>query len=400
VPKLKKKRKLVELKSSREILRTHYLGLLKKVATWGGIVAILLTSSMVFITPAHAAPITPRSTTLGSSEGGVSTTYTWGFTGGTATTMRAIKFQICDSPLQTTACTIPTGATIAVATFVTGAPTSGGNIASWAISGTQNATQVIISNATGMAGNTALVVRFTGVTNPSAANTSFYTRITTYTDTAASLPSANGQDFGATAVSTGTEISVNANVQESLNFSVGSTGTCGSISGATVNIGNNPGTDNVLSSSAATAGTSVMCINTNALTGYVITYVSNQTSSNGFTNGTYTISDNSSGTNFTAATSGGADYFGINLRANNGGSGGPTAGADPSGGVAPTSYGTGYGTANTYAFVRGTQTTLVSQTTGATANTLYTVTYAAQAGTSTAVGAYQVRMNYIATGTF
>jgi hypothetical protein len=228
----------------------------------------------------------------------------------------------------------------------------------------------------------------------------YYTRISTYSDDAAGAPATTLVDFGGAAVSTGTEISVNANVQESLVFTVGSTGTCGSISGATVNIGNNPGTDNVLSSTAATAGTSVMCVNTNAATGYVISYISNQTSSNGFTNGTYTIADNSAGNTFTAATAGSADFFGINVRANTGTGGGPTAGADFSGGVTPTSYGAAYGTAGTFGFARGAFTTLVSETTGPSANTLYTVTYAAQAGSSTAVGAYQVKMNYVATGTF
>jgi hypothetical protein len=248
---------------------------------------------------------------------------------------------------------------------------------------------------------TSYTIQLTGIVNPNTANYQYYTRISTYSDDASSGATPSTLvDFGGEAVSTGTEISVNANVQESINFTVGQTGACGSISGSTVNIGNNPGTDNVLSASSATAGTSVMCINTNAGSGYVISYVSNSSHNNAFTNGTYDIADNSSGSTFTSGTSGGADFFGLNLRANTGASGGPTAGADFSGGVTPTSYGTGYGTANTYGFVRGTQTTLVSETTGATANTLYTVTYAAQAGTSTAVGAYQVKLNYIATGTY
>jgi hypothetical protein len=384
------------MNSRREILRAHYLRLIRKAATWVGVGSILATAFVAVPTQA-AAQITNRSTTLANSKAAASTRYTFTFTGATATTMKAIKFEVCTSPLQTTSCSASNSSTIASATFNVGASTG---LTSWAISGTQNATQVIISNGTGVAGNGTITAVFDSVTNPNAANTQFYTRITTYTDTAASLPNANGQDYGAMAVSTGTEITVAANVQESIQFSVGASGTCGSITGSSVNIGNNPGTDNVLQIGTASAGTSVMCVNTNATSGYVISYVSNSTHNNAFTNGTYDITDSSGGSTFASAVSCGTDLFGLNVRANNGGSSGPTAGADPSGGVAPTSYGAAYGTANTYGYVRGTQTTLVSETTGPTANTLYTVTYAAVAGTATKTGAYQVKMNYVATGTF
>ncbi len=382
------------MRNKREILRAHYAGLAKKTGAWMGIFAMV--STLFVAIPTDAAQITTRSTTLGNSAAGATTTYTFAFQGPTATTIRAIKFELCSSPLQTTACTAVASSSMSSSAFVAGNSTGG--LSAWTL-GSQGATSAILSDATGIAGNTSLVVQLSGVVNPSTANTSFYTRVTTYTDTGATAPTANGQDYGAMALSTGTEVSVNANVQESLVFSVGTTGTCGSITGSTVNIGNNPGTDNVLSSTAATAGTSVMCVNTNAATGYVISYISNQTSSNGFTNGTYTIADNAASDTFANATAGNNDFFGINAVANAGENSGPTAGANYSGGVAPT-LGAAYDTAGSFGFARGTLTTLASQTTGPTANTLFTVTYAAQAGSSTAVGAYQVKMNYVATGTF
>lgn len=389
------------MRNKREILKEHYSQIARKIGAWAGLVSLIGT--MFVAGPASAyGQITSRSTTLGNSKLSASTTYNFTFKPATTGTIKAIKFEICTSPLQSASCTAVTGSSMSTSsTFTTGAPTTAPFTTNWA-TGTGGAAPstsaywIHYTTGTSVTAGTSYTVQLGSIVNPSTANLQYYTRISTYSDD----PGTVLVDFGGAAVSTGTEISVNANVQESLVFTVGQTGTCGSISGSSVNIGNNPGTDNVLSSSAATAGTSVMCVNTNALSGYVISYISNQASSNGFTNGTYTIADNSSGATFTSATAGSADFFGINVRSNTGTGGGPTAGADYSGGVAPTSYGAAYGTAGTFGFARGAFTTLVSETTGATADTLYTVTYAAQAGSATAVGAYQVKMNYVATGTF
>jgi hypothetical protein len=69
-------------------------------------------------------------------------------------------------------------------------------LSGFAIAGTQNATQVIITNATGVAGNSTYTVQFTGVTNPNVANTSFYTRITTY-DSDVTQDGTTDIDYGA-----------------------------------------------------------------------------------------------------------------------------------------------------------------------------------------------------------
>jgi hypothetical protein len=238
--------------------------------------------------------------------------------------------------------------------------------------------------------------------NPSTANQEFYFRVITYTNVGFTLPSASGQDYGAMAVSTGATLNVTANVQESLVFSVGASGTCGSLTGTSVPIG---GVGNALSSSSASTATSLLCVNTNAATGYTLQYISNSSHGAGgaftnYTGTTHDFSDSSSGATFTTGTTAGSDYFGINVKANTGASGDAAAGANPIGGVAPTSYGSAYGTADSFGFAHAAATTLASETTGPTANTTYTVSYEAQAGTTTPTGQYQVNMNFIATGTF
>jgi hypothetical protein len=357
----------------RNILRVHYIKLLRRVVAWAGVGSIA-ASTLVASTAMAAPQLTQRTALLGNSKAGATTTYDFSFRPATTATIKSIKFQVCTSPLETTSCSASNSSSLSGGSFVAGSSTapftSNWAAGSGGLAATATAFYVKYTTGDSLANTTTYTVRLSGVVNPNVANTQFYTRVTTYTDDTATTE----QDFGAMAVSTGTEIDVNANVQESLQFNVGSSGTCGSITGSSVNIGNNPGTDNVLQIGTATAGTSVMCVNTNASGGYVISYASNSTHNNAFTNGTYDIADSSGGSTFASAVSGGTDLFGLNVRSNNGGSSGPTAGADPSGGVAPTSYGAAYGTANTYGFVHGTQTTLVSETTGPTSNTLYTVT--------------------------
>ncbi|HVQ43373.1 MAG TPA: hypothetical protein VMT30_00180 [Candidatus Saccharimonadia bacterium] len=380
--------------TKREILYAHYRGLMRRAVTWFGLVSLVLGASSI-PTAASAAQITARSTTLTSSAAAASTSYAFTWTGPTATTVKGIKFQVCDSPLQQTTCAAPSSASIATATFQTTAPTSAA-LSSFAISGTQNATQVIISNATGTAGNATFTAQFNAVTNPNTANLSYYTRITTYSDTGASAE----LDFGAMAVSTARQISLAANVQESLTFCVGTSGTgCGGggLTGTTVNLG--VGSDNVLSSSTPSGGISLMAVDTNATTGYVITYI---TTSPGGTGGTACAGSLSSSndciTDFggTAGTFvAGTGKFGINLRDN----ATPNIGADISGSGSG-AVSAPYNTIDNFAFQAGATPRTVASSTGPTVPNLYTVAYAAQAGNTTKPGAYSATFTWVATGTF
>lgn len=384
--------KLNVMKKERQrILRAHYARLLKKAAAWTGLVAMMATT--VVATPVSAAQLTSRSATLGSSAAGATTNYTFTWTSPTATTIQAIKFQMCDSPLEQTTCTQPSSGSLGSATFQTTSPTTAG-LSAFAISGTQNSTQVIISNGSSAAAAGSYTVRLNNVTNPNVANTSFYLRITTYSNTAASTQI----DYGAMAVSTANQVQVSANVQESLTFCVGTSGTgCGGggLTGTQVDLGT--GTDNVLSASVPSGGISLMAVDTNASTGYAITYL---TSSPGGTGGstcpgslssTNDCIANLAGTGFTAGTSG----FGINLVANATPAKGAAKTGDAAGTVNPS-----YNTADQFQLVTSGTAQPVASATGPTLATLYTVTYAAQAGSTTKPGAYSATFTWVATGNF
>jgi hypothetical protein len=259
------------------------------------------------------------------------------------------------------------------------------------------ATDVVFSNATGnsFAAANQVVFPVNAVVNPSTTNQSFYFRITTYTDTGATTP-AGGQDFGATAVSTANQMTVSANVQESLTFCVYTGANCAA-GGSTVNLGT--GADNVLSTSVPSGGVSMMDADTNGSAGYVITYI---TSSPGGTGGSTCpgslSSTNDCITDFggTAGTfSAGVAKFGINLRDNATPNIGTTISGSGSGTVSAP-----YNTVDNYAFQGGTTPRTVGTASGPTVANTYTVAYAAQAGSTTKPGAYSAVFTWVCTGTF
>ena len=364
---------------------------------WLGLAAIMATM-LVPMAASAAGQITTRSTTLSNSAGaGTGVTYVSTFTVATSgQTLAAFKFEICDSPLSTSACVNTGNSSGATFTPASSASVSGG-AGTWAL-GTHSGNSALVTNSgvTTQTGTPTFTVTINGVTNPTAVNVSYYLRISTYTNTGATTPAYPGTDFGATALATTQTLTVAANVQESLSFCTGTTvatsvSACTSESGSTVNVGT--GADNVLSSSVASGGYSTMLASTNAATGYNITYYAPAT----LTSGANTITAAAStGQTMAACSSNPNGCFGINVY--NG------ANTLPAVGLAQQGSGSGtvtspYATLNSFAF-NGAAATQVASATGPTVSNVYTVSYAAEAGTTSKPGAYSTTFNYICTGNF
>jgi hypothetical protein len=198
------------------------------------------------------------------------------------------------------------------------------------------------------------------------------------------------------AVSTANQVTVSANVQESLTFCVYTGANCAA-GGSSVNLGS--GADNVLSASSPSGGVSKMDADTNATTGYTITYITTSPGGTGgstcpgslsSSNDCITDAGGSAGT-FSAGTA----KFGINLRDN----ATPNIGTDIAGsGIGAVSA--PYNTVDNYAFQGGTTPRTVATAAGPTITNTYTVAYAAQAGNTTKPGAYSAIFTWVATGTF
>ncbi len=321
---------------------------------------------------AQALQVTSRKLTLGSSAPSASTTYTFDFTTATTATFQSFQAQICDAASGT--CNAPAGLTTTSSTF-----DSTSLSGTWSVSnGTAGSLRGSATGAASTTNGSARQVVFGAVTNPSATNTTYYARITLFSDTGWATP----VDTGTVAASTATQITLSGTMDESLVFCTGTsiTGTnCGTVAGSSVSFG----TFDTLN---AKTGTSVMAASTNGTSGYAITV-------NGATltcacAGSPTIAALGSQT----ASSPGTAQFGANLRDN----ATPNVGTDPSGSGSGT-YTANYGTADSYRFVTGDS---VASAGGSTNANAFTVSYLVNVPGSQAPGAYTATMTYIATATF
>jgi hypothetical protein len=231
----------------RSLLRRTSL-LTLALALFGGWV---IGDLVLFAGSANAAQITARKLTISSSangsinvgnpgEGGngARAKYTFSFTVPTTGNIGSVLFQICTTPLPGTTCTSPTGFTAANVTAVT---TTGTGFSSGFTVNTSTVLTGAPYNCTGaspgrtnciaisrtaasVTSGAAVTAEFGAsgsnyVTNPTTDNQAFFVRMTTYSDNAFATP----VDQGSVANSTAQQIDITAKVQETLNFSVGST---------------------------------------------------------------------------------------------------------------------------------------------------------------------------------
>jgi hypothetical protein len=312
---------------------------------------------------ASAAQITARKVLIGSSVASASTTYAFTFTVPSATVIKSVGFAACTTPSG--ACTPAPGFSSAASSLTT-QPSNLDGVGvntGWTVStATAGELRLSKSGAT-VAPSGAQSVGFTGAVNPSATNSTFFMRITTFSDALWTTPI----DLGEVAASTAGQITVTAAVDETLNFTLAS---------ATAALG-------TLSTGAAGTGTSSMTVATNAATGYSVTVAGTTLTSAGNTI-TALTTPTASATN--------TKQFGINLMAN----------TTPSVGTAASGTGTGvpatgYNTVNQFKFVTGD--TVASALVPTNSNT-YTVSYIANIDGATAAGAYSTVLTYVATANF
>jgi hypothetical protein len=319
---------------------------------------------------ASAGAITARSVVIGSSVASANTTYTFTMTAPSGTTIKSIKFSACDSP--NFASCVHTGASNGFSVSTPGSalvsqPTGLG-IGTWSVDNTSQYDLRVKNDGTNNTGPSAgAQVKFQTVHNPTATNSTYYFQITTYSDVAWTTPI----DTGAVATSTAGLVTVNANVDETLTFTLATT-TVALNSGASMTTG------------AASTGTSTMTAATNATGGYTIAYTGSTLA------GPTTITAMSTA----GASNPGNKQFGLNLMANTGGRGGTAVSGAGSGTPWTTAD---YGTADTFKFLSGDT---VAHATAPTNSNTFTVDYLANIDAATPAGAYTTNVNYVATANF
>lgn len=328
----------------------------------------LVVMSLLIYYPAlvSADPITNRSVVIGSSLASANTTYNFTYTAAQSTTIKSVKFQACDA--ASGACT-QTGAASGFSSSTPGAslngqPTNIGSGGTWTID-TTDATALRIKNTSNTGSpSSGITSNFSSVHNPSATNSTFFMRITTYSDDAWTTPI----DTGVVAASTAGQITVTASVDETLTFTLASN---------TVALG-------TLTTTSTGTGTSTMTLATNATSGYTVSY-SGDTLKSGLNSITAMSTP--------AGSSQNSKQFGINLMANTTPSIGSNVSGSGSG--APT---TGYDAANTFKFTTSGDT--IASASAPTNSNTFTTSYIANIDGATASGAYSTTITYTATANF
>jgi len=374
--------------------------------------AFALTAAIAFpslIQDVSAAQVTSRSIEMSNSDPAAtasSVSYQVGFTtNATGYTVKGVVVDFCDnSPISGDSCTAPTGFSVGTPTVATTGGSNTGLGSGWTAGSLNSGRTLTLTNATGqvLGASTPVVFTLSTATNPTAAAHTFYARIFTYTATAgatgytAANPDAGAveTDYGGVALSTASNISITAKVQEQLSFCVYKT-SCGTAPSLTLGDANG-----VLSSSNNYVNKQAQYdVQTNAQSGAALRIAGDtlKSGSNSITAIGSTNAASSAGTAqfglCTYESSGTAiSYTGFNTYNSNGGSpcSGTTTGASGDGGAH-----FGFNTTNTLS-TYGDQFATVSAGSSSTG----VLAFIANIPVSQPAGVYTTTLHLIATGTY
>jgi len=366
--------------------------------------AVALGLQTLLPSVAYAAQITNRSLTLaagtvngttvnaGSKASGV-VKHEFAITVPSNTNVGSIKFLYCTTAAD--ACVTPNGLDTTSATLANQTGATGFTLAAATPNGAPYITRP--SAAVGTVGPTPLSYELDSVTNPTANNTSFFVRISTYaTIDATGAPT----DQGTVAASTAEQIYLSGQMPESLVFCTGATiGLTPAVTGVPDCATATPGLiafNQAFSPTDTATATSQMFASTNAGSGYAIT-VNGPT----LTSGSNTIS------NIAAmdVIHHGISQFGMNLKANTVATSTSPVGSEidkPSNGTNFRAQpAAGYGTVDNFQF--NSADTVANSYDGGAGGTdaqIMTVSYIANVPGSLPAGTYSTTLTYICTPTF
>jgi len=331
-------------------------------------VALLVFGSVAPVV--HAAEITDRSLTLSSSIPSDSANYTFNFTVPSTDVIQSFSAEICETAADT--CVTPSGFDASGANLIN--QPSGFGDPNWTVDAADSGALRMTNSGNADTPGGSQSVTFGSVVNPSATNTTFFARITTYEND----DYTGAIDDGVVAVSTGEGITVAGFVPPILTFCVGIeiSGDCSTATGDNLDMG-------TFSPNTTTSGTSQFRVATNAGDGYSVTVAGTTLSS-----GSNTIPALTSQT----ASQTGAGQFGLNLRNNTN----PNVGSNVSGDGSATPS-ADYGSVDEFKFVDGD---IVATAAGPTNPNTFTSSYIVNIEDQQAAGNYTTTLTYIATANF
>lgn len=319
----------------------------------GFVLSLIFLFNVSFAEAAISSGTVTLSTPAASAS---SVSYTFQFSGfNTGTAAKCVQTTFSTAVGGTT---LPTGMSIASAamsassTLFTstnwGSATITNGVAKWTYT----------TGETPASGAKTLIV--TGITNGSTVNTTYYTRLATFSDTACT----SALDTGDLAFAFTTGVTVSATVNPTLTFTVDST---------TCSLG-------TLTNSTTGTCSHTMTAATNANSGYNIGYIATTTLTSAESNTIAAIGATK------AASATNSEQFGLNLKLNTS----PSVGADPSSGSGAAA--TQYDTTNQFAFT--TAGANVASASTSSLLTTFTVSFIANITATTKAGSYSTTVTY------
>jgi hypothetical protein len=359
---------------------------------------------LVGIAPALLGPQTalagivePRQIQMSQSNAGQSSvTYTVKWTPTVTTSIGGVVVDFCStSPIAGAICTAPTGFTTGGSSAATVEPSGSGlGTTGWSVWASSTASTLFLINSTPVTQSTTVADTFsiTSVTNPTTVGT-FYARILTfateadaetYVSTTQTSSLTGLVDYGGDALSTTTEIQLQAIVQEALSFCIYQTSACLTTNSTSVNLGTPVNGVDIVEDSTVSTSTVSFEISTNAKNTVTVNLYGGT-----LTFGTYTIP--AVGATAGPITAGTAD-FGLYLSALGAG----MAAVSPY-----TTSSTTYALdTNTTSGTLSTYGESIAQMTGPQNSSVSTITYGVTASATTPSGIYTATHQLIATGSF
>ena len=378
----------------------------------GCLLVLAIFVTIGFLNSVKAGIPTNRQITIASSVASATdVTYGVSFITATTSNIQGLVIDFCsDFPIIGATCTAPTGFDTNESGPLALSGQSG--ITDWVLNAATTTNKVVLNRPSATSINSGVTISLNlgstggtdGITNPSAANTTYYARILTYSTTAGatgytSTVPGTYVDAGGVALSTANSITITAKVQERLTFCVYTDAACNTPTseGNSFNLGD---TNGVLDASNAYANiTSKFDISTNALSGADVFMKGNTLTSGGNV-------INAIGTP-NATSSAGSEQFGMCLWQSTGSGITRTAPYDDDGTANCASVTTGiYAGAAQFGFDTnasdGTTSAggdlIAEKAAGATSQV--TMAFLGNISTITEAGVYQTTLTFIATGTF
>lgn len=239
----------------------------KRLASVASLIVLIISVPLFaqLSSKAQAGTFTPAKVTISDSRAGhAATTYDFAFT--TTVTSSIKQFDVVFCTTASGACSTPTGIVTTAATRDSDNLAGTGRTDTF----TSNGTLSTVITTPAAQSTQAVTISYSGITNPTTTDSTFFARITSYSDTGSTVIDSSSVAF---AILTTTSIAVSASVASTFTFSVAAVNT-GSVNGASIDVTSTTANTipfGTLAASTPKIAAHDLTVTTNSTNGYTVT---------------------------------------------------------------------------------------------------------------------------------